>query len=176
MPKNLSKGSGAGLRFALREYGRSGFTVIEIILVIVILGVASTIALPPMGRMRVTATLHNAREMVTSTIASGRATAIRYGRPSVVRFDSDNDLIWIEVDTTVAGDNSARDTLGLVDLATSFGVDMKANRNAYCFNSRGIGTTSAVCPEWGIAVKLSLGGKADSVAVNEVGRIFTTVD
>lgn len=149
----------------------SGFTLIEIMLVIVILGVASAIALPSVGRMRVTASVHNARETVISTIGLARATAIRYGRPSVMRLDSDTDRIWVEVDTSTAGNGGTRDTLGMFDFATSFGVDLNANRQVYCFNSRGVGTTNAVCTQWGLAVVLSLADKADTVAVNEVGRI-----
>ncbi len=171
-PKNRSFGSWHAVSYAFTRCDRRlGFTLVEILLVIIILGVASAIAVPPIGRMRVTASVQNARSSVISVVSLGRATAMNYGRPATVHLDSDADRVLVEVDTTLAGDGSAVDTLGLLHLNDGLRVDLRSNRSAVCFDSQGIGTTNDECPVGGAQIILSLSDKADTVTVTTLGRI-----
>ncbi len=171
-PKNRSFGSWHAVSYAFTRCDRRlGFTLVEILLVIIILGVASAIAVPPLGRMRVSASVQNARSSVISVVSLGRATAMNYGRPATVHLDSNADRVWVEVDTTLAGDGSAVDTLGLLHLNDGLRVDLRSNRSAVCFDSQGIGTTNDECPVAGAQIILSLSDKADTVTVTTLGRI-----
>jgi type II secretory pathway pseudopilin PulG len=138
---------------------------------LVMMAMVYAIALPAIGRSRITASLHNAKQVVISSIFLARATAIRYGRPAVVRIDSDRDEVWVEADTTVAGTGSVAQ-LGYFSIAEEFDVDLKSERSALCFNSRGIGTTSATCPQPGGVIFLTLRSASDSVVVSPVGRVI----
>ncbi len=171
VPKDPRIGTRHGVRYALRGR-RSGFTLIELILVIVLLIVASAIAIPPLGRMRVTAGIHNGKHAVISTLSLARATAIRYGRPAVLRIDASGDRVWVEVDTSVAGTGARRDTLGIFNLNADLAVDLQSDRSTLCFTSRGIGTTNGICPVAGARIVLSLADQADTLNVSALGRVI----
>ena len=151
--------------------GARGFTLIEIMVVLVMMAAVYAIALPAIGRTRVTASVHNAKHVVTSSIHLARATAIRYGRPAVLRIDAAEDRVWVEADTTVAG-TGVVDTLGYYNIADEFDVDLQSERDALCFNSRGIGTTSATCPQPGALIVVVLLSASDSIVVSPVGRVM----
>lgn len=171
-PKNRSFGYWpALLRAFARDRRRLGFTVIEIVLLVVMLGVVSAIAMPSIGRIRISASIHNARSAVISAISLGRATAINYGRPATVHLDSGGDRVWVEIDTTLAGDGSVVDTLGLFYISDELDVDLESDSPGVCFNSQGIGTTGAECPVAGAQIILSRSGRADTVNVSPPGRI-----
>ncbi len=149
----------------------AGFSVLELMFAIIVAVLVYMIAIPAIGKARVSASVHNSRRVVVSTISLARATAIRYGRPAVLYFDSDGDRLWIEADTTVAGSGAAVDTVGLYRMADEFNVDLQSNRASICFDGRGLGTTGAECPVAGAVIVLSLKDRADTVNVTPLGRV-----
>ncbi|NIR76335.1 MAG: prepilin-type N-terminal cleavage/methylation domain-containing protein [Gemmatimonadetes bacterium] len=149
-----------------------GFTIIEIIIALVMVAAIYLIALPTLSRTRVTASIHNARHVVVSSIALARATAIRYGRPAVLRLDAAGDRVWVEADTSMAA-TGVVDTVGIFHVGEEFDVDLTTNRSALCFNGRGVGTASATCPTAGALIVLALRDRTDSVQVSPVGRVMT---
>jgi Tfp pilus assembly protein FimT len=149
-----------------------GFSILELIFALVVTAIVYAVALPMMRSGRLSASVHNSKHVVVSTISLARATAMRYGRPAVVRIDAAGDRIWVETDTTLEGTGAALDTLGMFDLAEEFEVDMTSNRGTLCFNGRGIGTTSGVCTEAGATIVLSLHERADTVVVSSLGRVL----
>ena len=153
-----------------RAPGRAGFTLLEVVIALVMAALIYAIALPAIARTRVSASVHNSRFVVESSVSLARATAMRYGRPAVLRFDSVRDQLWVVVDTSMVG-SAALDTLGYFDIRAEFNVDLESNRQALCFNGRGIGTTGAVCPQAGAVITLALSGRADTVLVTPLGRV-----
>jgi hypothetical protein len=139
---------------------RQGFTLIEIM-----------IALPSLGRSRVSAAVHNSRHAVVSSLSLARAMAMRYGRPAVLHIDSENDWLWVEVDTTLAGSGAAVDSFGFFSFREGLQTDLDSNRATFCFNGRGVGTTGAACPQAGGVILLSLKDQVDTVTVSPVGRV-----
>ncbi len=150
--------------------GVVGFTFLEIIITIVLLGLVYVISLPAIARARVSAAVHNSRHVVVSSVFLARGTAMRLGRLAVLRLDSGGDRLWIEADTSVAG--GVVDTIGFYSFAADLGTDLQSNRSTLCFNGRGIGTTSAACPQAGARIVVSLAGQADTVLVTAVGRVI----
>ncbi len=152
---------------------RGGFTLVEVLIALVLLALIYAVALPSIGRSRVSAAVHNSKYVVISTLSLARATAMRYGRPAVLRLDAARDRIWIEVDTTEAGSGAAVDSLGYFDFTKELRVKLESNRASLCFDGRGIGTTGAACPEAGAAIVLSLAHRADTVVVSPLGRVVS---
>jgi prepilin-type N-terminal cleavage/methylation domain-containing protein len=149
----------------------AGFTLLEIMIALAMVAVVYAIALPAIGRTRVSASVHNARHALVSSISLTRATAIRFGRTAVLRLDSDHDRIWVEADTTMEATGEVV-TLGHFNFAEELNVDLSSNRSSLCFNGRGIGTTSAQCTRRGGVIALALGGKAEVVYVSPTGRVL----
>jgi Tfp pilus assembly protein FimT len=145
---------------------------VEVLITVMLLSLVYAIAIPTIGRTRIQASVHNSTQAVIATVSLAKAAAVRFGRPSVLRLDSDRDRLWVEVDTTVAGTGVA-DTLGFFSLREELQVDLNANRATLCFNGHGVGTTRAVCPQAGAVIILSLMGRADTVFVSPLGRVVT---
>jgi prepilin-type N-terminal cleavage/methylation domain-containing protein len=154
------------------ERSRAGFTLLEVLITLILLALTYAIVIPSIGRARVQAAVYNSTQAVISTISLAKAAAVRFGRPSVLRIDSDRDRMWVEVDTTVGGSGAA-DTLGFFSFADQLEVDLESDRTTLCFDGRGIGVTRSICPEAGAAIIVSLQGKADTVFVSRVGRVLT---
>ncbi len=151
---------------------RSGITLIELLLVIAVLAATSTIALPAIARMRVAASVQNSKAAVVSSLSLARATAMRYGRPAVLRIDAAGDRVWVEVDTTSVGDGTVVDTLGSFDFAAKLNVDLMSDRTSFCFDGRGVGTTSTTCPLAGAEIVVRRQTRADTVVVSPLGRVL----
>ena len=139
---------------------------------LVVLGIVTAFALPAIGRIRAAAALQNARHAVESALSLARASAIQYGRPSMVRFDAATERVWVEVDTTVAGTGGAVDTVRVFDLAGELQVDLESDRTALCFDGRGIGTTGTGCPAAGAVITLEREGRIGIVRVSPTGRVL----
>lgn len=72
---------------------RRGFTLVELVLVLVIVSIVSAIALPKIGAMRDRGAVRSARQQVSSLLATARATAIRQGQSAQLRFA--NNTAWV---------------------------------------------------------------------------------
>jgi type II secretion system protein H len=159
-------------RGSFRACSQAGFSLLEVLITVMLLSLVYAIAIPSIGRTRVEASVHNSAQAIIGTLSLAKAAAVRFGRPSVLRLDSDRDRLWVEIDTTVAG-SGATDTLGYFSFREELRVDLRANRAAVCFDGRGIGTTRGVCPEAGAVIIVSLAKKADTVFVSPLGRVLT---
>lgn len=157
-------------RLAVPPRPAAGFTLIEIIIALVLMAMVYAMAVPAIGRARIAAAVHNSRHVVVSSISLARATAMRFGRPTVLRLDASEDCLWIEADTSVSG--GAVDTIGFYSFAGELATDLRSNRSSLCFNGRGIGTTGTACPQAGGLIIVSRGNEADSVIVTALGRVF----
>lgn len=140
-------------------------------IVLAMVAVVYAIAVPAIGRTRVSASVHNARHALVASISLTRATAIRFGRSAELHLDNEHDRVWVEVDTAMGGSGDPV-TLGHFNFAEELNVDLESNRASLCFNSRGIGTTSSTCSQPGAVIKLAVGGRADVVYVSPTGRVL----
>ncbi|HJU65296.1 MAG TPA: prepilin-type N-terminal cleavage/methylation domain-containing protein, partial [Gemmatimonadaceae bacterium] len=61
---------------------RRGFSTIELLMAVVIVGVLSVIAMPKASALFNAASLQSATQTVATTLAQARAAAIQNGRPS----------------------------------------------------------------------------------------------
>ncbi len=161
-----------GRRQRANVCGRAGFTIVEVLLTLVLLAAAYAITLPLLSRGRISASVHNARHVTISSLALARATAVRFGRPAVLRLDTAGDHLWIEADTTLAGSRAGVDTIAWFSFREDLGIDLKANRSAVCFDGRGVGTKASACPSPGALIVVSLRDRSDTIAVSSLGRVL----
>lgn len=98
-----------------------GFTVIELLVVLVLLGVMFSIALPRLGTAVASRSVQNARAAVANLYARARVHAIQARTPATLRLNGTTVLIT----TQRAG---VLDTVGSVtNLAEQFGVAVQAS-------------------------------------------------
>ena len=73
-----------------------GFTAIEVIVVVIILGILTTLAVPSMNAALVDTRLTSAREEVVAAIEFSQLSALSRGRPSRVSIDSSTETLLVE--------------------------------------------------------------------------------
>ena len=83
---------------------QAGFTMIEMLVVMVVLSVLATIAIPTFSRWYPNYRLRTTAREIYSTIQTAKMTAVKENTNVVVWFDKDNDTFGAFVDTN--GDNS----------------------------------------------------------------------
>ncbi len=155
------------LKRTLRRWG-DGFTLIEMLTVITLMGVLTAIVMPSMVtafRQRAT---RGAVDRLAMTHSLARATAIRFGRVAELRIDAGAGRFWVTVDTSGTG---ILDTVGFInDVAGQ--VTMSSDRSLLCFDSRGLTTTRNACESGDALVQFSLGGRTDTFQTTPLGKVL----
>lgn len=146
----------------MRQHHTSGFTLVELLIVIVLMGILATIGLPKLSQQSTALTVHSATQEVASYLAQARATAVATGRP-----------IWFVRAGNVVGVSTTADSVGFLkstDLGSAHGVSVSslADPTTIEFDARGMipGGVGAALP-----IVLSKGNARDSVCVLGLGRI-----
>jgi prepilin-type N-terminal cleavage/methylation domain-containing protein len=145
---------------------RAGFTLAELLVVVVITGVLATVSLPRFARMRNVAQLNAATSQFTRSIMSAREAAIRRGRRSYFR--SKDNLVWVIVDT-VGNDSVIVATP--YSLTTGYGVQLVSpvNLSTIEYDPRGVARSST---KMIFAFKHLPSGKVDSLCVSKLGNLI----
>ena len=148
---------------------RSGFTVIELVIVVVLVGIAASISLSGLTRSRQRVQNTAAQRYVEAYAIAARAVALQRGRTAALRVAGDS--MWVTVD-------SAGTTLLLrppVRLRQDFGVTAVPTAAAVFFDPRGFAPT---LPANGARFVLQPATRAvssvsDTVCVSPTGQIRT---
>jgi prepilin-type N-terminal cleavage/methylation domain-containing protein len=92
----------------------AGFTLAEILIVVAIIGILTTISLPRFGRLRDKAELSGAMTRFTRGVMAARQAAIQRGKRSFFRHKGNS--IWVIVDTTATDSVIVVSPTSLLDL------------------------------------------------------------
>ncbi|MCZ6917226.1 MAG: prepilin-type N-terminal cleavage/methylation domain-containing protein [Gemmatimonadetes bacterium] len=142
---------------------RSGFTLLEVITSIVIMGILSALGLPRfqewMGREKV----RQARREVTVHLAGARAVGAHRGCNAVLHLDDTSDRVWV---TACQVQGGGIDTVGMVNsIAERYGVSFETDGDSIQFTPQGLSFGSS----W-ITVKFTKDGYEATLEISPVGK------
>ena len=153
------------MTFHLTGSLRRGFTAIEIIIVMVIIGIMSAVALPFIRNATVKSGVSGALAAITSLHAVARNSAIQRGRTAVLVLNASTNTVVVVLQRP--GSTTAVDTVGKAEnLYTRFGVTLSTTNSQVSFNPRGIGASSNT------TVIVTRSGYADTLVISAAGRLL----
>lgn len=143
-----------------RLHPRAGFSLIELMIVITIIGLMLAMAMPRIQDTLVRRNLQGSRAAVVNLYARARVTALQQRRTTTVNFNGTS--AWITAPRAAGG----LDTVGAVtNLLTQYGVAVAATGNITITPT---GLVNAGTP---IQINVTKSGKSDSVMVSGYGRL-----
>ena len=149
-----------------------GFTMVELLLVITMVGAVVAIAMPKMRGFRDTSAVRSARLELTAAIEAARAASIQRGRAARVRIVDDSILVTVDTGAVGAGASSRYTVLGPKSLRAEHAVIVTgktASDTGIAFDSRGLASPRLA----GTAVfVLQRNATRDSVCVSRLGMLL----
>ncbi|PYO38635.1 MAG: hypothetical protein DMD33_20660 [Gemmatimonadetes bacterium] len=145
---------------------RSGFTTIEMVIVVVIIGIIAAMTFPTIRRTLDKTNVRSARVAVGTLAATARAAAVQRGCRGTLHFTSATSTVWV---TTWCPPKL--DTVGSVQsLSTRFKVVMSASRDSVQYDPRGLSMDNFPSTT---VVRLtgSIASNQDSVQINPIGKV-----
>ncbi|HEX3158081.1 MAG TPA: prepilin-type N-terminal cleavage/methylation domain-containing protein [Gemmatimonadaceae bacterium] len=155
---------------------RPGFTLLELLIVLVIVGVLTTISLPKFSDWRARGQITSARQSVAAAIATARAAAVQKGYPGY--FIVNGDVISVEVDTLPGAPLLKLNVVPSVALDTEYATELTLPDGAAStiirFDPRGFASPRLQPPagEAVYIIRLTSGARRDSVCVARMGQIL----
>lgn len=117
----------------MRRRARRGFTLIELIVVLIIMGVVLSTATPAFT-VRGSSTADDAVERIASVLRSARRTALHTARVTTVTIDPAGGRVWVRT----AGEPVTLDTTFLLPLPANAQLTSATARAAFTFDARGL--------------------------------------
>ncbi|MEP7065331.1 MAG: prepilin-type N-terminal cleavage/methylation domain-containing protein [Gemmatimonadota bacterium] len=142
---------------------RRGFTLIEVLMVITIVGVLLGVVVPRYGAISGAMQVHSAKQEIGALLAQGRATAIQTDQ-TVLVVRSANVISLIALTGTTSSIISQQ------DLGSQFGVSVSASRDTVTYDSRGMVTGNSATLKFGV----TNGSTSDSVCLMALGKVTRT--
>jgi len=143
----------------------AGFTMLELMVVVILIAVLTTLALPKLTTAAQKANIRSTRTELSSMVMRARAAAIQRGCVDSLHLSSS--AAWV---TACKVSGTGRDTVGPVDrIGKWFGVSL-GGKTDFGFDPRGLlvgfsGGTITITGSGGNT------GFSDSVVINNVGKV-----
>jgi len=148
------------------RHRRKGFSLLELLIVFVLVGVMSTIAWPRMGRMRESYRVQSAKQQVMAAITTARAAAVQKGRTA--RFRVSGNVISAVVRT---GASESTYVVRAKDLQREFSVTLEPQApgdTVVTWEARGFGRIT----DAPLVIRIRSATKTDSVCVGAIGQLM----
>lgn len=136
---------------------RTGLSLLESLLVLVLIGILTAMALPPIAAVRNRASVAAAVTASVAAFDAARSAALARGRHAAVRVDSAGGRLVV---------HTAADTLLRVPLGAAWGVRLSATRDSSAFAPDGLGYGAA-----NLSLVVTRGAAADTITVSRLGRV-----
>jgi prepilin-type N-terminal cleavage/methylation domain-containing protein len=142
---------------------RSGFTLVESVIAIVVIGVLVAVGMPSFREWLLREDVRSARRQITTHLARGRATAVYRGCSAVLHIDDSAHRVWI---TSCPLQGAGLDTVGNIDrFLDHFGVAFTTDGDSVLFTPQGVALATA-----SISMTFSKAGYSNSLLITPVGR------
>jgi prepilin-type N-terminal cleavage/methylation domain-containing protein len=148
--------------------GQRGFSLPEVLIVAVITGVLTSMAVPKLTVTFQGRAVATAADQFVLAHSMARSTALRYGRMAQLHIDTVTARFWVDVDTSGTGQ---RDTIGLVHDVATQGVRL-SGAALLCFDARGLAATGGTCQSGATTVVFREGNSAASLQVTTLGKVL----
>ena len=143
---------------------RSGFTTIEMVIVVVLIGLIAMIGFPKISKMLDKTNVRSARDAVGTLAGTARAAAIQRGCRGVLHFTSNT--VWV----TTACPAKVDTVSGVQDLYARFKVTMSASRDSVQYDPRGL-SLDGFNSNTVVRLTGSVATNKDSVMINPIGKV-----
>ena len=141
---------------------RRGFTTIELVMALVILGAMTAIAVPRFTALRTQSNVRSAKAHVAAYLMATQAGAIRRG--TTATFVTAGGRVW----ATMVENGASTTLLTTADIQDEYGVTLTSNRPFIQYDMRGVPKTlPATAIIW-----ITAAGKRDSVCVSRAGMLM----
>jgi prepilin-type N-terminal cleavage/methylation domain-containing protein len=136
---------------------RAGFTIIEVVIVLTISAIISTITIPRAGRFIDGIEVRGASTEAASMFSLARHYAIAHGTQASLDIDPSARTLSIK---------SSGENITTRDLGAAHGVNISTNRTSITYSAIGVGYGAA-----NFTMILSKGRAADTLYVSRLGRV-----
>jgi type IV pilus assembly protein PilE len=144
---------------------RAGFSLIEMLIVVVVIGLMTLIALPRLNDAFAQNSLNSARAKVISLFSVARATAAGTSRTTVLHLAGSRVYVTASPRLVpLAG--STIDTITKAEsIRTEYGVTASPAADSIVLDQSGLGRNA-------LTIILSKSGRADTITISQYGRIL----
>ena len=145
-----------------RHSPRAGFSLVEMLIVIVLAGLMMALAMPKLREGMVMRDVKSARAAIANMYARARVNALQTRKSSTVHFSGSQ--VWV---TAPLGAAPEGDTVGaVVNLTNAYGVAVNASVGTITVLPTGLANMAST-----VTVRLTRSGKSDSVTISGYGRL-----
>jgi type II secretion system protein H len=145
---------------------RHGFTLIETLIVLVVIGLAGLIALPKLNAAFTQSTLTSAKGRVMSMFSAARAAAVSNGQTAILRVNGNQVYVYARPRLKLPiGANTIDTVVKPVNLSAAFGVTVSGGVDSVRIAPTGLGRDSAV-------IVLTKSGHLDTLIISKYGRVL----
>lgn len=145
---------------------RSGFTLIEMLIVITLIGVVGAMAFPKWHTAYDHENVRAARREALTQLNRAKGTAVQRGCRATIQMRATGTKVWVEACRMTALAGSTTDTVGFISLlSTKYGVTMTTSADSLPFapTSLGLGTAT-------ITMTFTKNGYTSTLTVTSIGR------
>lgn len=146
---------------------RAGFTIAEVLIVLIIMALITAMALPKLSTSAQKTNVRSSRVELSTMVAKARGAAVQRGCVDTLHVTTGaSATAWITAcKASVAG--TALDTIGGVDLVGKrMGVSLATSTTNFIFDPRGLLVGGS-----GGTIVITGSGFTDSVVINAIGKV-----
>jgi len=144
----------------------NGFTLIEMLIVLVIIGLSGLIALPKLNQAFAQSNVLSAKARLAALYNAARATAVSGNQTATLRINGNQVMVYATPRRKAPiGANTLDTIVRPTDLSSSFGVTLSGGYDSVRIASSGLGMDSA-------AIVLTKYTSIDTLYISRYGRVL----